>query len=67
VQLNILQKATACMDVINSISEVKQTDALLSQDHQELSQALQCIPATLLDLIAGTKLHVYLVLLGTLL
>lgn len=62
VKLNILQKATACMEVINSLPSVKQPVIVSSKDREELSQSLQNIPTTLLDLISG-KIVYYLPLL----
>lgn len=59
VKLSILQKATACVDVINSLPGVKQPVALHPvsiQNHREFSQLLECIPSTLLDLISGMHL-----------
>ena len=57
VKLSILQKATACMDVINSLPGVKQpviSHPVSSHSHRDFSQLLQCVPSTLLDLISGT-------------
>ncbi len=57
IHLSVLQKGTACMDVINSFPCVKQRitshHASSIQNCQEFSQLLQCIPPTLLDLISG--------------
>ena len=58
VQLTTLQKATACVDIINSLPCVKQpavSHLVFIQNSKEFNQLLQCIPSHLLDLISGNS------------